>query len=159
METVREVEPGVLLDAGPQRVLARPVHRAPAHVRNLQSLAASRHHLRIAKAQNVPRQQREPRGGPFLAVGEKHLQAQADAQERAFGGHVHHSGHKAAFVQTFHAIGHGTLPGQHDTGGGADRRRVGRHDNVAIRCHVRQRFRNRTQVAHSVVDDGNVGHQ
>ena len=51
------------------------------------------------------------------------------------------------------AVGHRALPGQHDPLGVADDGGVDGHDDIALRRDMTQRFGDRVEVAHSVVDD------
>ena len=53
------------------------------------------------------------------AVVEQHLHAHAHAKQRLGGGGLQYRITQPRFVQLAHAVGHGTLAGQHDALGGA----------------------------------------
>jgi len=78
--------------------------------------------------------------------------------ERAVGEHVPDHGREAAVLEAAHAVGHRALPGKHDAFRRADHVRVAGHDHLAFRRDVRERLRDRAQVAHPVVDDRNGAH-
>ena len=65
---------------------------------------------------------------------------------------------QAARVQLPHAVGHRALAGKHHALGAPHGVRVARDDDRASRRDVLERLRDRAQVAHAVVDDGDVGH-
>src|SRR6185295_17283226 len=81
-----------------------------------------------------------------------HLEAEADAEERAIVQHVAHGVDEAAFDEAFHAVGHGALPREHDAVGSANDARLRGHDDVLVRRDVRKRLRDGAKVAHAVVD-------
>src|SRR5215218_11418361 len=118
MITVREVESRALRYADPQRVIARLLHRAPAHVRHLESLARRNDHVGIAEALDATLEYRETLRRPFLALVEQHLQAETDAEEGPARRGLQHRLAQAAGVEATHAIRHGALSRQHHTRGG-----------------------------------------
>ena len=96
---------------------------------------------------------------PLLAVVEQHLQPQTDAQERAVAERLEDDIPQSTLVQATHAVGHRALPGQHHSRRAPDHRGVGSDLDRAPRRDVRQRLGDRAQVAHSIVNDGDVGHR
>src|SRR5580765_633228 len=95
-------------------MLSYAPHRAPAHVRDLEALAVRAAHCSIAKADDVACEHAQAGSGPFLAVLEEHLQAEADAQEGPVARRGEHDLAQTAVVHAADAIGHGALTRQHD---------------------------------------------
>src|SRR5690606_35723573 len=131
----------------------------PAHVRDLQMTpVGGSHRLRSRKAHDLATQDAEPGDIAFLAMSEQHLLADAYAQERLAPRGVQYRLAESARIQFAHAVRHRTLSGKHDPRGGSDHRGICRHDDALLRGDMRDRLGNRTQVAHAIVDDGDIGH-
>src|SRR5215472_5297526 len=111
---VREVEARAILYAVPERMLSHEVHGAPPHVRHLEADAVSILHRAVTEAHHVACEHAQAGSGSFLAVLKEHLQAEADAEERAIMGSVDHDLGEPACAEAPHAVGHRALTRQHD---------------------------------------------
>src|SRR5450631_182175 len=103
-----EIEAGCVSNALPKRVRPRLANAVPAHVRDLEPGAARIDHRSVRETFHAAMQQAEAGSGPFLALVEKHLQSQADAEKWAVANDFLHDVAQAALVEAAHAIGHRT---------------------------------------------------
>ena len=128
-------------------------HRTPPHVRHLQTLPVGKGHRVVAKTDHAPGEHAEALRGPLLARFEQHLQTETDAEERARRRGLDDDLGQPAFAKSLDAIGHRALTRQHDPAGFPYRIRIRGHDDRPRGRDVDERFRHRSQVAHSVIDD------
>src|SRR5262249_24111201 len=88
----------------------------------------------------------------------QHLQTDANAKKWLAVRRVHDCCAQAARVELAHAVGHRPLAGKDHALRGCHYRRVaGNSDRRAWR-HMLDRFRDRAQIAHPVIDDRDVSH-
>src|SRR3954468_214853 len=142
---MHEVEPARVRDAGPQRMRPRLRHLVPAHVRHLEPGQP--------EAGDLAAEQPEAGGVALLAMLEQHLQPNTDAEKGPRARRLDHRFARAACGELSHAVGHGSLARHHDPVG---RKNVfGRSGDADLRLRrdPLDRLRDRTQVAHPVVDD------
>ncbi len=107
-----EIEPGTVIDAGPQGViLHRLMHAVPAHVRDLETLAAVRVGHVPVKGQHLARQQAKAVDALVLfTVVEQGLHADTDPQQRLVLGKLTAHLVQPQSFQFGHAVAHGTDP-------------------------------------------------
>src|SRR4029453_1305107 len=96
-------------------VVARLPDRAPAHVRDLEALAAGRLHRLLAEAHDAARNRVQAFGRALLAAVEQHLEPEADAEEWTIVQDGAHRIDQPALDQPLHAVRHRALAGQGDT--------------------------------------------
>ena len=166
MVAVDEIEPRVVVDAGPHR-MRRPAlvglsHPVPSHVRDLQRSRLVSGRRRGFAGQRIEahapsRDQAEARSrravGTLVARVGEHLFADADAEQRLRLGARAERVDEAGLVQVPHAVAHRALPGQHETVGRLHVGGRGRDPHVGLGRDVTQRLGDAAQVAHPVIDD------
>ncbi len=160
MIAVREIEPRAVLDARPERMRPGLPDRAPAHVRDLEPLARRQRHVLVAKAL---RRARAARRGTASALPRSPRTASAGRGRcRGTAGRAGTPARRRAVRSR-----RGSPCSRASRSGPAARRatapRITSGSSVttidALGRDVHERLRHRAQVAHSVVDDGDVGHQ
>src|SRR5260221_1818861 len=142
---VHEIEAARIVDALPERVRGDLPHLVPAHVGNLQAGG-------VLERAHLPGEEPQARRVALGAALEKHLLADAQAQERLRARGLGHRLAQAALVQAPHAVGHRPLPGKHDAVGRADAFGIRGDLHLVAGSDVDERLLHRAQVAHAVID-------
>ncbi len=98
-------------------------------------------------------QQRETRHTAFVAALEQHLQPDTDAEKRALACGLQYRRAQSARVHLAHTVRHRALTRKHHAVCARHARGIGGHLDLRLRRHVFEGFRDRAQVAHTVIDD------
>ncbi len=130
----------------------------PAHVRHLQLVAGGIAHGGVGEAPHVAGEQPQTRGIALVAVREQHLQAHADAQEGFVRGRPQDGRAQAVGFDLRHAVRRRALAGKDHAGGGGNQGGIVGDHHLGAGGHVLQGLAHRMQIAHAVVDDGDVRH-
>ena len=160
IKAVHKVVEAAVGNACPQRMglaaMLSLVHLVPAHLRHLEAAAIGLCLARQIELAHITGDQPQARNITFVAVIQQHLHAHAHAKQRLVGGGMQHGFLQAGLTQLAHAVGHGTLARQDHAMGSQHDFRIGRHDHVpaGIGCSRAHGLRDRTQIAHAVIDHG-----
>ena len=156
---VHEVEAAALRYAVPQGVRLRLLDLVPAHVRHLEPAAVRVRHPVGGKPPHPPGSSPRPGVSPSSLRLEQHLQADADARGTACprAASTTAARRPRASISRMQS-GIAPWPGKTTRAAPRDRVRIARYRHLEVRRHVLDRLRHRAQVAHAVIDDGDVGH-
>ena len=156
--TVHEIKARAILNAVPQRMRPQLAHTVPSHMRNLKARTSSVDHGSRGKPPHATMEQAQSRDVALFTALEEHLQTNTDAKKRLVGSGRHHRGTQATGIELAHAIRHRALPRKNHPAGTLDLQWVIGHTNGAPRRNVLDRLGDRTQIAHPIIDDGDISH-
>ena len=149
---VHEVEPGLIRHALPQRVRAILLHLVPAHVRHFQALAFAGGGV-LETGHGARDQAQRVDAVVLVAAIQQHLHAQADAQQRLVLRGLDHHLVQLQSPQLIHAAAHAAHAGQHQAVTLEQFFRVIADLHPVRITDSLQRFGQRVQVAHAVIND------